>query len=53
MKSVSMKLSFKELFILEHALREYVKRDCITDKDAFDENRLLDRINNNIKCIKW
>lgn len=51
-KFVRMKLNFKELFILEHALRTHINRECATDKDIVEENQLLDRVNNNIRCIK-
>lgn len=47
-----MNLTYKELFMLEHALKSYIDRKCATDKDRVDENALLDRVNNNIRCIK-
>lgn len=48
-----MKLSYKELMILDHAIRLYLNRCKATDKDLKEENELLDRVNNNIKCIKY
>lgn len=51
-KLVSLELSLKDLFILDHALNAYVDRECATDKDRFEENQLLDRINDGIKASK-
>lgn len=52
MKFVKMKLNFKELMILDHALNSYLNREYSTQIEINEENKLLDRINNNIKCIK-
>lgn len=53
MKKANMKLSYKELMILDHAIRLYLNRCKASEQDLEDENKLLDRVNNNIKCIKY
>lgn len=52
MKNAKMSLSYKELMILDHAIRCYQKRDNKMKNDEEAEERLLDRVNRNIKCIK-
>lgn len=47
-----MELSLKDLFILDHAVKDRLKRDNITSRDLWEETDLLDRINKNIKIMR-
>lgn len=53
MKHVNIALSYKELFILDHALNHYMSRTLATQSDINDESELLNRLNDGIKALKW
>ena len=48
-----MQLRYKELMMLDHALNYYINRPGVTEQDAREENKLLDRVNDNIKIVKY
>lgn len=52
MGKVTVELSKKELFILDHALRYYTAREGAPEKDIEEENTLLDKVNDCIKELK-
>lgn len=49
MDKVTMELSRKELFILDHALRYRIKRVNVLDRELQEENDLLNKVNSGIK----
>lgn len=49
MKTVNIRLSIKDLFILDHAIQDRLGRSNISDADLYCENNLLDRVNSKIK----
>ena len=51
-QGIFIKLSLKDLFILDHAVKDRLKRDNISGRDLWEETDLLDRINKNIKIMK-
>lgn len=38
--------------ILDHSLNSYLNRQGACENDIREENAMLDRINNNIRCLK-
>lgn len=48
----NLRLNYKELQIVKHALQHYVKRPNSTDKEVREENRLLTKVTNTIVEIK-
>lgn len=51
-QGIFVELSLKDLFILDHAVKDRLKRDNITSRDLWEETDLLDRINKNIKIMR-
>ena len=51
MDKVTMELSRKELFILDHALRYRIKRVNALERELQEENELLDKVNSGIKKL--
>ncbi len=51
-QGIFVELSLKDLFILDHAVKDRLKRDNITSRDLWEEADLLDRINKNIKIMR-
>ena len=49
---VLVELERSELFILDHALRGYIKRDGAKERDVKKENALLDYINDGIRATR-
>ena len=52
MNKVTLELSKKELFMLDHALRYRLTRNGARHKDLQEENSLLDNVNTAIKQLK-
>lgn len=52
MNKVTIELSRKELFILDHALRYRLKRVDALQREQQEENELLDKVNSGIKKLK-
>ena len=52
MKNVDIALSYKELFILDHALNHYMNRPLASQADINDESELLDRLNDGLRKLK-
>lgn len=53
MDETDIELNIKELFIIDHALRLWMKRENANYKDIQEENKLLDKVNCAIKQLKW
>lgn len=45
-------MKYKELQIIKHALQSYRNRSGATDKDIQEENRLLNKITNQVNDMK-
>ena len=45
-------MKYRDLQIIKHALQYYVKRPNATEKDIAQENRLLDKITNEVEEMK-
>lgn len=48
----NMKLSMRELFTLDHALRKHLKRNEATQVEISQEMALLDKLNDGIREIR-
>ena len=49
---VDLKVSIRDLYIMDHALRSHLKRKNITEIEKKQENEIRDRVNDGIKAIR-